>query len=522
MALVRHSRRCFALLAVLPVALRLALLAHHPVPTPQIHDEFSQLLAAGTLAHFRLANPPHPLSQFFETIYVLQQPTYSSIYAIGQGLALATGQLLFGLPWAGVLLSGAALCALCYWMLRGWTSPGWALLGGVFAVIQFGPLCVWTNTYWGGAVSACAGCLVFGALPRLRALGRVRDAALLGLGFSLQMLSRPFESIPMALAILIYFAPEFRSLARLRKPALVAALAFVPGVALTLLHDYRVTGSWSTLPYALSRYQYGVPTTFTFQPVPEPHVPLTREQQIAWRVQSWTHGTAGESPARYLRRFVCRLHFYRFYFSPVLLFVLPAALLAFAEFRFAWLALTIVLFALADNFYPFFFPHYVAAIACLCILLAVTALERIARFTPRGSAVVAALALAPFAVCYGAHFFDDSRLAMSLRSYESFAGVNHDTPNGRVWVRGLLAQIPGKLLVFVYYGSRHRVTEEWVYNAADIDASRIVWARDLGPAENEKLRRYYPDRNAWRLDPDAAPPSLTPYTAATESNRSSP
>ena len=516
MALVRHPRWCFALLAVLPVALRLALLAHHPVPTPQIHDEFSQLLAADTLAHFRLANPPHPLHEFFETIYVLQQPTYSSIYAIGQGMALAAGQVLFGLPWAGVLLSGAALCSLCYWMLRGWTSPGWALLGGAFAIVQFGPLCVWTNTYWGGAVSACAGCLVFGALPRLRALGRGRDAAILGLGFSLQMLSRPFESVPMALAIVIFLAPKPRW-----RNALIAALALLPGVGLTLLHDFRVTGNWTTLPYVLSRYQYGVPTTFTFQPVPEPHSPLTREQQIAWRIQSWTHGNAPETPARYLRRFVTRLRFYRFYFSPVLLIVLPAALLAFAEFRYAWLALTILLFALADNFYPFFFPHYVAAIACLAILLAVTALECIARYTPRGSRIAAAAAIAWFTVCYGAHFFDDSRVAVALRPYESFAGVNHDAPNPRASARDRLAQIPGKLLVFVSYGSRHRVTEEWVYNAADIDAARIVWARDLGSAENEKLRRYYPDRSAWRLEPDGGQPRLTPYTAVNESDRSS-
>ncbi len=49
--------------------------------------------------------------------------------------------------------------------------------------------------------------------------------------------------------------------------------------------------------------------------------------------------------------------------------------------------------------------------------------------------------------------------------------------------------------------------EEWVYNGADIDASRVVWARDLG-AENKKLLRYYPDRTAWLLEPDSRPPRL--------------
>ena len=171
-----------ALLACLPVVLRLALLPHHPAPSPDVYDEFSHLLVADTLRHFRLANPMHPLHRFFETFFVLQEPTYSSIYPLGQGLAMALGWMVFGTPWAGVMLATAAFCALCYWMLRGWTTPGWALAGGALAVIEFGPLSQWMNGYWGGAVAAAAGCLVFGALPRLRQGNRRRDAILLGLG----------------------------------------------------------------------------------------------------------------------------------------------------------------------------------------------------------------------------------------------------------------------------------------------------------------------------------------------------
>src|ERR1700753_4337246 len=176
-----HPRWLMAALAIAPVTLRLLLLANHPVPVPDVYDEFGHLLVADTLRHFRLANPPHALPQFFETFFVLQRPTYSSIYPIGQGLALAIGWTIFGLPWAGVLLSVSALCALCYWMLRAWVPPGWALLGGLLAVFEFGPLSSWTNTYWGGAYTATAGCLVFGALPRLRNGWRLRNAALLGL-----------------------------------------------------------------------------------------------------------------------------------------------------------------------------------------------------------------------------------------------------------------------------------------------------------------------------------------------------
>ena len=66
-------------------------------------------------------------------------------------------------------------------MLQAWVNPVWALAGGILAGLEFGPLSPWMNTYWGGAVSAMAGCLVFGALPRLGAKGRY--AVLLGAGF---------------------------------------------------------------------------------------------------------------------------------------------------------------------------------------------------------------------------------------------------------------------------------------------------------------------------------------------------
>src|SRR5579883_1829592 len=158
---------CMLLLGVLPIALRLALLWRFPVPTPSFSDDFGYLMLADTLRHFRFANPTHPLHQFFEAVFILQEPAYASSFPMGQGIVLAIGWTLLGGPWAGVLVSAGALCALTYWMLRAWTTPLWSLVGGFLAVCLFGPLCQWTNLYWGGAVSGIAGCLIFGSLPRL-------------------------------------------------------------------------------------------------------------------------------------------------------------------------------------------------------------------------------------------------------------------------------------------------------------------------------------------------------------------
>jgi hypothetical protein len=514
-ALAPRTAWCMLLLAALPVVLRLALLSYHPVPTPTVSDEFSHLLVADTLLHFRLANPPHPLHQFFETFFVLQQPSYSSIYAIGQGMTLALGRIFFGHPWAGVALATAALCSLCYWMLRGWTTPGWALAGGLLCVFQFGPLSQWMNSYWCGSVPAAAGCLVFGALPRLRQYGHPRDAALLGLGLAIHLLTRPYESIFLLLSVLLFFVPSPR---RLLKALPVAALVVTPAILLTLLQNKQVTGSWTTLPYLLSRYQYGVPTTFTFQANPAPHRDLTAQQQLDYETQAAVHGPDTDTIARFLERLAFRVRFFRFFWIAPLYIAFPFFVLALREKRSLWLAATLLLFMLGANLYPYFYPHYIAAVTCLCVLVSIVGLERLSRLSIRAIPVgqdaarlILLLCTAHFLFWYSLHLFENQQFVSSLERYQTWDVLNHDDPDGRIAIHHQLAQAPGKHLVFVRYWPQHTF-QEWVHNAADIDSSPIVWARDLGAAENVKLIRYYPDRSVWLLEPDAHPPRLNAYT----------
>lgn len=499
-----RTRSAMAVLFALPIALRIALLPVHPVPAPAVSDDFSYLLLADTLSHFRLSNPVHPFQPFFETFFVLQEPSYSSIFPLGQGIALALGRALFRHAWAGVALSVGGLSALCYWMLRAWISPGWALLGGVLAAIQFGPLSQWMNSYWGGAVSACAGCLVFGALPRLRNRPGIRHAVLLGTGLGLQLLTRPFEFVLLGVSVAIYAV-------WLRPRVLaVAAVVFVPAAALMLLHNRSVTGSWTTLPYQVSRYQYGVPASFTFQPNPAPHRALTPQQQLDYDAQSAVHGEDTDTPGAYLERLLFRIRYYRFFFLVPLYIAMPFFLLSLRERRFLWAACTILIFSLGANFYPYFYPHYIAAITSLFVLAAVRGLERLTALNRDAAQIVMALCLAHFVFWYGLQFFANQPFARDLIRYETWDAINFGDPEGRIAVNRQLAAPPGKQLVFVRYSRRH-MFEEWVHNAADIDASRVVWARDLGPDENEPLRRRYPDRSVWLLEPDARPPRLSPF-----------
>jgi hypothetical protein len=505
--LARQPVWCLALLAALPVVLRLALLRNHPVPTPDLYDEFGHLLVADTLRHWRLANPPHAMHRFFETFFVLQQPTYSSIYPIGNGLMLALGWTMLGLPWTGVLVSVAALCGLCYWMLRGWVTPRWALFGGILAVFEFGPLNQWTNNYWGGAFSAAAGCLVFGALPRLRNRGRLRDGVWLGLGLAMHVLSRPYESIFLLVGVGSFLLAG--SSRTLRRPLCVAGLVLLPALGITLLQNKRVTGEWATLPYALSQYQYGVPAALTFQKPPVPHLQLTPEQELDYRMQANFHPGA-DTLGSYLARMMFRIRYYRFYFYPPLYLALVAFLVSMRSYRWVWVALTCLVFALGINFFPAFQFHYLAAVVCLFLLMSVKGLERLSRLPHGKEAVrlIVFLCIAHFTFWYGAHLTD-----LDVMRFDVWDSINHQNPERRIAVAKEIAQMPGKLLVFVRYWPQHIFQDEWVYNGADIDGQRVVWARDLGDSENRQLEHYYEDRKYLLLEPDSRPPRLGPYQA---------
>jgi hypothetical protein len=359
------------------------------------------------------------------------------------------------------------------------------------------------NSYWGGYVSACAGCLVFGALPRLRDSPNWRDGILLGLGLSLQILSRPFEATFLAFVIVIWLAFVFRS----KQPWKPLAAALAPlslALLLVALQNRAVTQSWTTMPYMLSRYQYGVPTTLTFQPNPVPHRQLTAEQELDYKAQAAIHGSGQESIAGYSSRLLYRFRYLRF-------FLLPPLFIAVCFIRKNLWALGLILFfAVATNFYPYFYPHYVAALTCLFILLAITGLQRLNNtFRP----FLLVLCFASFAFWFGVYILANPTVS-AITDYQTWNYLNTGDPQGRLDINNQLRHSPGQQLVFVHYAPFHRF-EEWVHNDADIDHSQTVWANDLGPDENQKLLHYYPNRTPWLLEPDARPPALRPYSTET-------
>lgn len=519
--LARRKTLSILVVGLSMLAIRVALIPVWGIPQPAWHDEFSYLLAADTFAHGRLTNPPHPMWIHFEGFHIIQQPTYMSMYPPGQGLILAAGQLL-GNPWIGQLLATALMCSCLCWMLQGWLPPPWALLGACLAVLRLALLSYWMNSYFGTSLPAVGGVLVLGALPRIKRHARLRDALLTGLGLAILANTRPFEgfvfTLPIAGALLVWMARQKRILVTtifLRVVLPLALMVAATGAAMGY-YFWRVTGNAFVMPYQVNRQTYAVAPYFIWEkPRPEPvyrHAEM-RDFYINWELRSFQEGTTVLGFARRLGHRISVL--WAFFVGPV--FTLPFLAIP-CLFRDRKMRLPLILtltVAVGNVIETWTLVHYLAPAVGLFLLLLVQCIRHLRLFKWRGHAVGHGLARAVPLVC----------LAMViLRVTSMAAGARIEPPRqlgvdqNRMTVMRKLQAMPGQQLVIVHYSPSHIPHDDWINNRADIDASKIVWARDMGESGNRELLLYFKDRRAWRINPDDATPKLEPYGPASAPN----
>jgi len=182
--------------------------------------------------------------------------------------------------------------------------------------------------------------------------------------------------------------------------------------------------------------------------------------------------------------------------------------------RFLVLLLGVSLIALEIE--CFYAPHYPAPITCVLFALVLIAMRHVKNWKCWGkpSGLFLTRAVPVICVVMVALRATAGSLHVSLDHYYAPAWYEVGPLDfGRAEIQQELEQLPGQHLVIVRYEPNHKVFEEWVYNAADIDASRIVWAREMSPSENQGLIRYFSERNVWLLEADEKPPRLMPYTS---------
>jgi hypothetical protein len=88
----------------------------------------------------------------------------------------------------------------------------------------------------------------------------------------------------------------------------------------------------------------------------------------------------------------------------------------------------------------------------------------------------------------------------SLFLSNAIRNKHHDNSWPRTQIAAKFAATPGKHLVLVKYLPGNNLFLEWVYNEPDIDSSRIVWARGLGPEQNARCLNHFRGRRIWEAD----------------------
>ena len=144
------------------------------------------------------------------------------------------------------------------------------------------------------------------------------------------------------------------------------------------------------------------------------------------------------------------------------------------------------------------FPHYAAPATALIYILAASSL-RVARnawpgtFAERRYITWGVLGL--FALTTG----------MGLLTPENkylFGPIDYHVLAKHSSILERLEREPGRHLVLVRYGSRHDMYQELVFNQADIERSRVVWARSLGPEKDSCLIDHFSGRQVWLVEDD--------------------
>jgi hypothetical protein len=527
--LARKQRFSILVVGLASLGARVALLPILPVPEPHINDEFSHLLLADTLAHGRLTNPPHPMWLHFETFHVLMRPTYASMYPPAQGLVLAIGQAIAHQPFAGVCLSVGAMSAAICWMLQGWVSPGWALLGGLLAVIRLGILSYWGNSYWGGALAAIGGALVLGALPRVVRSERVRDALIMGLGLALLANSRPYEgfilSVPVALTLVIWLFREKQPIFWTSVRRVIIPLTLVLTVAglATGYYFWRVTGSPFRMPQQIDRDTYAVAPYFLWQsPRPEPIYHHVEMHDFYLHNELNFYAGTRSLQAVIAAWIVKVMHGWFFFLGPVLTLPLLMGVAnsrygssgASADWRRMFLLSACVISVAGLSIEVFFFPHYAAPMTGVIYLLVIIAMRATRAFSWRGKRVGLFLSRAIPLICVMMLALRASAAPLHIPLTPNWPPTWYNCPSvktERVRIQAQLSGYPGKQLVLVRYRANSQSEYDWVYNEANIDGAKIVWARDMGAAKNQELLSSYADRRMWLMEPDESPPKLSPY-----------
>lgn len=160
------------------------------------------------------------------------------------------------------------------------------------------------------------------------------------------------------------------------------------------------------------------------------------------------------------------------------------------------------------------FPYHLGPVVPIILVIVTLAIRHMYVVICRVNRVRAlyfALILPLCLILIGAMKQQAEDLGIPLAYWEHAAEPHRDP---RAYIQAWLSARPDKQLVLVWYSPNHSPNQEWVYNRADIDNSKVVWARSMDEDSNARLLQYFSDREVCRLAADVPPHQLVRVRSA--------
>ena len=293
-----------------------------------------------------------------------------------------------------------------------------------------------------------------------------------------------------------------------RLPNVLAPLALVLVLTAAFMgyYNWRLTGNPLLMPHVLNTRTYHTTGLFLWDhKKPEMHY---RNQQFEDFYNGWERENYDNTWADVVRvseEKVIRCGLTYFWAGELLL--LPALPFLLRDRKMRLLVATFVLVTTGVFAVIWSNAHYAAPLTCVIFALTAQAVRhlRTMHIGPRPVGIALSRAVVLLLVL-------DTGINTVRGICDPLLWPCQGDPS-RTAIAEKLRHTPGKHLIIVRYEKdNHNIHDEWVYNGAEIDGAKVLWARELDDQQNAKLFFYFHDRKIWLVTPDSDNTYLEPYT----------
>ncbi|MEE2739195.1 MAG: hypothetical protein VX435_13275 [Planctomycetota bacterium] len=488
---------------------------------PVVHDEFSYLFGAETLALGRVWNKPPAFAEFYDALHVLHLDKWVTRYPPGHCLMLLPG-VFFGMPSLTPIVLCAGTVTLTYLLVRACIGIPVAILAALL-ILQAPALFFVSSGFMSHSSFWFFLMFFYFSLFRSMQKNHCGWALLTGVMAGLLIVTRPFPAVAMGwpaagwVLVRTFVRPGAeRAFFSFQFPAVFFCmiLPFVTFLGFYVSYNYEITGRWLYAPWQQYRDFYEPANTLGFslgsdEPRPDPQSVHWRKLKKAEAMRQdkqrftvaealrrlWLIRTDGKKVQADPKRLVDCLF-------PATCFLGLTVLLFFVGYGRRWSAMdTVLVMSIVSHyvFYSFFHAardvgYYALEVVPLVVYFLSAGAYGIGSLSKTLKHPLLACIPLPFMIAaVGNHLLVEGPRFVHQRRQQARCYLEFQE---KLKQRNNPEQ---DALVFVRYRQDHPFDQcDWINNTPDLNANVLV-VLDLG-IKNQRLIDSYPLRRAYLYD----------------------